>query len=112
MNRVELIGVLIWPVEMRRDAATTRPIGKLMLAVTSGARPLEFIPVTLRGREAADAAKYLGEGSRISVRGHLHSALITDRDQHGRRRTRRVVTVMADRVTYLIVRQPRSGGRP
>jgi single-stranded DNA-binding protein len=109
MNQVQLVGVLIWPVELRRDASTGQTIGKAMLAVPGGSQSLNFIPVTLHGREATDAAKYLGEGSRVSVTGNLHSVLVTERDGHGNKRTRRVLSVVAERVCYLVIREPRAG---
>ncbi len=111
MNRVELIGDLVSPVEVRRDWSTGRTIGKAIVAVSRGVLGVDFIPVTLWGHEATDAAKYLGEGSTVAVRGHIHSGFLADRDARGTRR-RRLVYVIADRVTYLDVRAPRIGGRP
>lgn len=112
MNRINLIGVVVWSVELRYDRVTGRTIGKAMIAVSSDTRGLDFVPITLYEREAADAARYLGEGSRVAVKGHLHSELVTERDAHGARRTRRLLHVMVDRITYLVVRPPRGGERP
>jgi single-stranded DNA-binding protein len=111
VNTVELIGDLVSPVEVRRDRSTGRNIGKAIIAVSRGVLGLDFVPVTLRGREATDAGKYLGEGSTIFVRGHIHSGFLADRDAAGTRR-RRQVYVIADRITYLTVRPPKTGGRP
>ena len=112
MNRVQLVGVVIWPVEMWSDRSTGRVFGKTMLAVSSDEDPLAFVPVILQDSEAVDAALYLGEGSRIEVTAHLHSSLLTSHDIGGNKRTRRVLHVIADRVRYLAVRAPRSGDRP
>jgi len=109
MNRVELIGDLVSPVEVRRDRNTGRTRSKAIIAVPR-ALGMDFVPVTLRGREAADAAKYLGEGSTVAIKGHIHSGLLAERSAGGVK-LRRLVYVIADRVTYLHVRPPR-GGRP
>jgi single-stranded DNA-binding protein len=105
MNFVRLIGDLVFPVELRRDRTTGRTIGKALIAIPNGVHGTYFVPVTLRGNEAVDAAKYLGEASRVDVTGHIHSAYVTDGD----RRTRRVLYVIADNVTYVTVR-PFQGG--
>lgn len=112
MNRVQLIGDLVWPVETRRDRATGQWIGRAMIAVSSDLDGLNFVPLTLHGREATDAAKYLGEGSTVYVNAHLHSLLVTDRDARGNKYRRRFVRVIADRVTYLKILPPRGGDRP
>ena len=111
MNRVQLTGVLVWPVEVHRDRNTGQTIGKAMVAVSCGVNDLHFVPVRLRGREAIDAANYLGEGSRVDIKGHLHSVLVTDRGAAGATRKRRLVYVIADRITYLTVHPPRGGDR-
>jgi single-stranded DNA-binding protein len=110
MNRVQLIGELLWPVNLWRDRTTGRTFGKALLAVTDSG--LAFVPVVLQDEVALDAARYLGEGSRIEVAAHLRSSLVTNRDLHGTKRTRRVVSVIANRVTYVVVRSPGSEGRP
>src|SRR5262245_46318351 len=84
MNRVQLIGDLVWPVEVWRDPATGRRFGRAMLAVSVGEFDLTFVPLILQDREAVDAARYLGEGSRVEVAAHLHSTLVTDRNLIGR----------------------------
>jgi single-stranded DNA-binding protein len=111
MNSVELIGHLVFPVEAQHEYGTGRPVARAMLAVSHGTDALDFVPVTLRGLEAADAAKYLGDGSVLAVRGHLHSALVLDRDMYGARRRHRHLYVIVDRITYLTVRPPRGGER-
>ena len=109
MNRVELIGDLVSPVEVRRDWSTGRSLGKAIIAVRRGVLGVDFVPVTLWGREATDASKYLGEGSTVAVRGHIHSGVLVGDAASARRR--RLVYVIADKVTYLVVLPP-TGGRP
>jgi single-stranded DNA-binding protein len=111
MNRVHLIGVIVLPTELRHNRTTRRTIGKAMIAIPSGAEGLNFVPIILHDSDATDAAMYLGEGSRVEVIGHLHSALVTDRDADGTVRRRRVLHVIADDVTYLTVCWPRGGDR-
>ena len=111
MNKVELVGDLVSPVEVRKDWSTGRTVGKAIIAVSRGVLGMDFVPVTLWGRDASDAAKYLGEGSTVFVRGHIHSGFLAERGIRGSTR-RRLVYVIADRVTYLDVRAPRGGGRP
>ena len=113
MNRVELVGNLVFPVAVRRECDVAPTIARAVIAVARvGAPGLDFVPLTLRGREAIDAAAYLGEGSLIAVHGHLHSVLLVERDSHGRpKRRERPLYVIADRVTYLRVQTPQSGDR-
>ena len=71
MNRVQLIGDIVWPVEVWTDGATGRTFGKTMLAVSADTDPLVFVPLILQDREAMDAGMYLGEGSRVKVNARL-----------------------------------------
>jgi single-strand DNA-binding protein len=113
MNRVELVGNLVFPVEVNRMRGTAPAMARAVIAVArGGVKGLDFVPLTLRGRDVLDAAAYLGEGSLIAVSGHLHSVLLTDRDSDGSpNRRRRQLYVIADRVTYHRVNTPRSGDR-
>jgi single-stranded DNA-binding protein len=112
MNRVQLIGVSVLPIELWHDHTTGRTIGEAMIAVPSDVEGFNFIPVILRDSEAEDAAKYLGEGSKVEIIAHLNSELVTECDAHGESHRRRVLRVIADEVTYLMLCQPRSGDRP
>jgi single-stranded DNA-binding protein len=111
MNRLQLVGRLVWPVEVQREPVTGHPVARAMIAVSNDVTGIDFIPVTLRDNEAIDASNYLGDGSLIAVDGQVHSALVTDRYTRGARRTRRVLSVTVDRVTYLVVQQPGAGER-
>ncbi len=111
MNRLQLVGKLVWPVEVERERETGLAMAKAMIAVHNRVTGMDFIPVTLRDNEAIDASKYLGDGSLVAVDGHVHSALVTDRYPWGAKRRRRVLSVTVDRVTYLVVQAPRGGAR-
>ena len=112
MNNVRLIGDLVVPVVTRRDWSTGRTVGKALIAVSRGAMGLDFVPVTLWDREAIDAANYLGEGSTVAIRGHVHSGFLAERGNVGVDRRRRLVYVIGDHVRYLDVRPPSGGERP
>ena|SRR5215469_5618822 len=112
MNRVQLIGDVVWPVKVWTDRTTGLTFGRTMLAVSSDTDRLVFVPLILPDSEATDAGLYLGEGSRVNVDAHLHSSLVTCHDASQRRRTRRILRVIADSVTYLDLRAPQSGDRP
>lgn len=111
MNRVDLVGDLVCPVVVRRDSRTGRTIGKATIAVSRGVLGIDFVPVTLWDHEAVDASKYLGDGSTLAVRAHIHSRVLVERPGSGAKR-QRLVYVIAEQVTYLDVRAPRAGGRP
>jgi hypothetical protein len=112
MNRVQLIGDVVWPVKVWIDHTTGLTFGKTMLAVASDTDPLAFIPLILPDSEATDAGLYLGEGSRVKVDAHLHSSLVAHHDAGQHKQRRRIVRVIADSVTYLDLRAPQSGDRP
>lgn len=109
MNRVQLVGQLVYPVEVRRDRVTGLTTARSLIAVPR-ATGTDFVPVTLRDREAIDAERYLGDGSTVAIEARLHGALIAQSDGLGARVRRQVVYVIANRVTYLDVR-PFKGGR-
>lgn len=112
MNRVQLIGDIVWPIEVWTDCTTGPTFAKAMLAVSADTDPLAFVPLILQDSEAIDAGRYLGEGSRVKVSAHLHSSLVTYHDASQNNRTRRVLHIIADSLTYLTVCAPQSGDRP
>lgn len=109
MNRVQLVGQLVYPVEVRRDRVTGLATAKSIIAVPRD-MGTDFVPVTLRDREAIDAERYLGDGSTVAIEARLHCALMAERDRDGARLRRQLVYVIANRVTYLDVR-PFKGSR-
>jgi single-stranded DNA-binding protein len=99
MNTVHIVGELVSAVEVNRDRITNRAWARAVIAVPRGSRgAIDFVPVTLRDREAEMAARYLGDGSLVSIDGHLHSAVQPGR---GVGDGRRLLWVIADRVTYM-----------
>lgn len=112
MNTVHLIGELVSPVAINRDRITQRTWGKTVIAVARGIKGgIDFVPVTLRDRDAEMAARYLGDGSLVAIEGHLHSELRPHPGGHDMFAVRRHVWVIADRVTYLRLLR-RTGDRP
>jgi single-stranded DNA-binding protein len=112
MNTVRLIGELVNPVALRRDRITKRAWGKTIIAVPRGTMgDIDFVPVTLRNREAEMAAGYLGDGSLVSVEGRLHSVVRPELDGGELVAMRRSLWVIAERVTYLRIAR-RTGDRP
>jgi len=112
MNTVRLVGELVNPVALRRDRVGKRAWGKTIIAVPcEGSGDIDFVPVTLRNREAEMAARYLGDGSLVSIDGHLHSAVRPELENGELGTVRRSLWVIADRVTYLRIAR-RTGDRP
>lgn len=113
MNRVQLIGDLLSPIEIR-TLGSGRTIGKTIIAVSRGVElGTDWVPLVLHDQQAINAAKYLGEGSRVAVEGRLHSAHVAEPGVARIRRTRRVLDVIVDRITYLRPLPPtRRPGRP
>ncbi len=58
MNRLQLVGKLVWPVEVERERGTGLAFAKAMIAVPNRVTGMDFVPVTLRDNEAIDASKY------------------------------------------------------
>src|SRR3981081_4817112 len=108
MNTVYLIGELVMPLELRRDRNSGRTWGKTVIAVPRTKGIIDFVPVTLRDREAEMAARYLGDGSLVGIEGYIHSAVQPNPIVDDVRVIRRSLRVIADRVTYL--RLPRRTG--
>jgi single-stranded DNA-binding protein len=102
MNTVLLVGELVSPVVVKRDRISKRTWGKAIIAVPrGGAAGIDFVPVTLRDREAEMAARYLDDGSLVSIKGRLHSAVRFEPDANDVYAVRRSLWVIAERVTYL-----------
>ena len=112
MNTVRLIGELVDPVALQRDRITKRAWGMTIVAVPRGIKgDTDFVPVTLRNREAEMAAVYLGDGSLVSIEGRLHSAVRPELDGGELVAVRRSLWVIAERVTYLRMAR-HTGDRP
>src|SRR5215469_15504634 len=63
----------------------------------------DWIPITLWDRQAQAAARYLDKGSRIAIQGRLHGDYVPVKGQaEGEpKRSRLVLEVIVDRITYL-----------
>lgn len=97
------------PPEFKRDRSSRRSWGRTIIAVPRGTSgTIDFVPVTLRDREADMAARYLGDGSLVAIEGYIHSALQPNPIVNDVRAVRRSLWVIADRVMYL--RLPRRAG--
>ncbi len=76
MNKVMLMGNLARAVELR-ELGGGKTIGKAVMAVSRVGRGGEkkgtdWVPIVLWDRQAANAARYLGKGSRVAVEGRIH----------------------------------------
>ena len=106
MNNVQLIGNLARAVELR-ELGGNKVVGKSILAVSRTQRGVrvgtDWIPITLWDKQAQAAAKYLEKGSRIAVQGRLHGDYVAAKGQgEGEpKRSRLVLEVIVDRITYL-----------
>jgi single-stranded DNA-binding protein len=97
---------------LKRDRAGKRAWGKAIVAVPRGSTgTIDFVPVTLSDREAEMAARYLGDGSLVSIEGRLHSAARPELAGGELVAVRRSLWVVADGVTYLRIAR-RTGERP
>jgi len=112
MNTVHLIGELVNPVVVKRDRITRRTWGKTIIAVPRGSKgDMDFVPLTVSDGEAEMAARYLGDGSLVSIEGRLHSAIRPELNGGELVAVRRSLWVIADRVAYLRIAR-RTGDRP
>jgi single-stranded DNA-binding protein len=112
MNSVYLIGELVNPVVVKRDRFNKRAWGNTVIAVPRGSKgAIDFVPVTLSNHEAEMAARYLGDGSLVSIEGRLHSAVRPEPDGGELVAVRRSLCVIADRIAYLRIAR-RTGERP
>jgi single-strand DNA-binding protein len=106
MNNVQLIGNLARAVELR-ELGGSKVVGKTLLAVSrmhKGTRTgTDWIPITLWDRTAQSAARYLDKGSRVAIQGRLHGDYVPIKGQaEGEpKRSRLVLEVIVDRITYL-----------
>jgi single-strand DNA-binding protein len=115
MNNVQLIGNLGRAVELR-ELGGNKVVGKTLLAVSrmhKGTRTgTDWIPITLWDKQAQAAARYLEKGSRVAIQGRLHGDYVPVKGQaEGEpKRSRLVLEVIVDRITYLsAVKRPGEG---
>ena len=100
MNRVELIGRLTKDIELR--TAGTTSVAKFNLAVDKnrkvkdGEATADFIPITIFGKAAENAAKYIGKGRLVAVAGRIQSGSY---DKDGKRIY--TLDVIGDEIQFL-----------
>ena len=116
MNKATLIGNLGRPVELR-ELGGGKVVGRTLLAVSRIGRGGErkgtdWIPVVLWDRQATNAARYLGKGSRVAIEGRIHGDFVPRRKTEGEESTgsRLMVEVIVDRITYLSAPRAAGGG--
>ena len=96
MNSVNLIGRLTRDPELRSHGEKT--VGKLRIAVQGVKRDdVDYVDVTLFGRQAEVCAGYLAKGRRVAVTGRLQHSEWQAED--GSRRQR--LEVVANQVDFL-----------
>jgi single-stranded DNA-binding protein len=106
MNRVQLIGMLVCPVELR-TLRIGRTFGKTIIAVPRGIElGTDWVTLTLWDRQAVNAARYLNEGARVAIEGRIHGTYRVTKADDGSKRTRRSVEVIVERIAYLSPRPP------
>jgi single-strand DNA-binding protein len=115
MNKVVLMGNLARAVELR-ELGGGKTIGKTVLAVSRFGRGGErkgtdWVPIVLWDRQATNAARYLGKGSRVAIEGRIHGDFVPRKGagEGERPAVRLVVEVVVDRITYLSQTRPAGG---
>ena len=84
MNKIILLGKLIKDPELKIVEGTEKSFTKFIIAVergfktATGERQSDLIPVTIWGRKAEVACKYLKKGSLISLSGRLRTGSYED----------------------------------
>jgi len=105
MNRVFLVGNVVWDPELRQTNSSTTVCG-LRVAVNrrhtgrDGKRQDEtcFLDVDVFGAQAEPCSKFLSKGSPVLIEGRLRQDSWQDKET-GKKRSR--VKVVADRVQFL-----------
>lgn len=84
MNKIVLLGKLIRDPELKVVEGTEKSFTRFIIAVersfktATGERQSDLIPVTIWGRKAEVACKYLKKGSLISLSGRLRTGSYED----------------------------------
>lgn len=95
MNVSILIGRVVKDLEL---SGTNNPYTKMVLAVDRVGKQGEadFIRVTIFGKQAESAVKYLSKGRKVAIQGHIQTGKYTKdgKDVY-------TTDVIADRVEYL-----------
>lgn len=101
MNVVSLIGNLVRDPQLGYSGDMA--IAKFTIAVNDGygeRQRTSYIPITVFGKPAQNAERYLTKGSKVAVTGHIQTGSY---EHDGAKRY--VTEVIADKVTYLSTKQ-------
>ena len=101
MNVVSLIGNLTKDVTLGYAGDTA--VAKFTVAVNDGygeKQRTSFIPVTVFGKPAENADRYLGKGSKVAIVGRIQTGLY---EKDGQKRY--TTDVIANEVTYLSTKE-------
>lgn len=102
MNQCNMIGRLVRDPELRFVASTGKAVANFTLAVNRQFKQedgpsADFFRVTIWGKQAENAAKYLTKGSQCAVAGRIEINSYTDKDGN----QRQSVDLQAERIEYL-----------
>lgn len=102
MNQCIMVGRLTRDPELRFVASTGKQVANFTLAVnrqfkTDDGPSADFFRVTIWGKQAENAEKYLTKGSQCAVTGRIEINSYTDKDGN----KRQSVDLQAERVEFL-----------
>ncbi|MGH7868797.1 MAG: single-stranded DNA-binding protein [Candidatus Dormibacteraceae bacterium] len=120
-NTVSITGNLTRDVELKKSKGG-KSFARVLIAVNRGfkkekggeSRGAEFLPVVIWDKQAENAAKYLGKGSKVSIMGSLRGSFF-EVTVDGQAKTRLDVEVVANQIQYFTWKQEEgqaaAGGR-
>ncbi|MZQ97200.1 MAG: single-stranded DNA-binding protein [Acidaminobacter sp.] len=111
MNSVNLIGRLTSEPQLRYIPSTNTPTTRMIIAVnrnlskekkeeaqSKGHPTADFIPVTVWGKQAENAAKYLEKGNRVAIKGRITTGSYKTNEGE----TRYTTEVTAENIEFLM----------
>ena len=99
MNKIMLVGRLSRDVELAYTQKEQKPVAKFGLAVDNGYgdnKSTDFFNVTVFGKQAENADKYLAKGRQIALCGRVH---INQYEKDGQKRS--YTEVIAEQIDYI-----------
>lgn len=119
INSVNLVGRLTKSPDLRYLASTNTPVTRLIIAIdrnlakdkkeeaqSKGQPTADFIPITVWGKRAETAAKYLEKGSRVAVVGRI----TTGSYKTNKGETRYTTEVTAENIEFLMEKKKETEG--
>ncbi|MGH7883908.1 MAG: single-stranded DNA-binding protein [Candidatus Dormibacteraceae bacterium] len=103
-NTVSITGNLTRDVELKKSKGG-KPFARVLIAVNrsfkkdSEKKGAEFLPVVIWDKQAENAAKFLGKGSKVSILGSLRGSFF-EVTVDGQTKTRLDVEVVANQIQY------------